>query len=75
MGGLGGRDAPTSVLEDCRWTPCYDCGVCPGLSLVHDTGYDGGTNLPAGRVSLPVLPTGLGGSPDLPTPAERYVGG
>ncbi|HEX9889499.1 MAG TPA: TIGR03960 family B12-binding radical SAM protein [Nitriliruptorales bacterium] len=26
-------------LDDCRWTPCYDCGVCPGLDLVHDTGY------------------------------------
>ncbi|MGE5765037.1 MAG: TIGR03960 family B12-binding radical SAM protein [Mycobacterium leprae] len=18
-------------VDDCRWTPCYDCGVCPGL--------------------------------------------
>jgi radical SAM family uncharacterized protein len=24
-------------LEDCRWTPCYDCGVCPGLELQHQT--------------------------------------
>ncbi|HSK95846.1 MAG TPA: TIGR03960 family B12-binding radical SAM protein [Euzebyales bacterium] len=24
-------------LEDCRWTPCYDCGVCPGLDLQHQT--------------------------------------
>jgi radical SAM family uncharacterized protein len=24
-------------LEDCRWTPCYDCGVCPGLDLAHQT--------------------------------------
>ncbi len=27
-----------SELEDCRWTPCYDCGVCPGLDLQHQTG-------------------------------------
>jgi hypothetical protein len=22
-------------LEDCRWTPCYDCGACTGLGLEH----------------------------------------
>jgi radical SAM family uncharacterized protein len=22
-------------LEDCRWTPCYDCGVCTGQGLEH----------------------------------------
>ena len=22
-------------LEDCRWTPCYDCGVCTGYALEH----------------------------------------
>jgi radical SAM family uncharacterized protein len=22
-------------LEDCRWTPCYDCGVCTGHGLEH----------------------------------------
>ncbi len=25
-------------LEDCRFTGCYDCGVCPGLDLTHDLG-------------------------------------
>jgi radical SAM family uncharacterized protein len=24
-----------SGLEDCRWTPCYDCGVCTGFGLEH----------------------------------------
>jgi radical SAM family uncharacterized protein len=24
-----------SGLEDCRWTPCYDCGVCTGYGLEH----------------------------------------
>jgi radical SAM family uncharacterized protein len=62
-------------LEDCRWTPCYDCGVCPGLDLVHDTGYEGGTNLAGGRATLPVVPTGLGGgATELPVEAERYAG-
>jgi hypothetical protein len=21
--------------DDCRWTPCYDCGVCTGYGLEH----------------------------------------
>jgi radical SAM family uncharacterized protein len=24
-----------SGLEDCRWTPCYDCGACTGFGLEH----------------------------------------
>jgi radical SAM family uncharacterized protein len=55
-------------LDDCRWSPCYDCGVCPGLSIEHDTGYTGG-------FQLPVLPSGLGGSTALPTAPERYASG
>jgi radical SAM superfamily enzyme YgiQ (UPF0313 family) len=54
-------------LDDCRWSACYDCGVCPGLSIEHDTGYTGG-------FQLPVLPQGLGGgSQELPTAPERYA--
>jgi radical SAM family uncharacterized protein len=22
-------------LEDCRWTPCYDCGACTGFGVEH----------------------------------------
>jgi radical SAM family uncharacterized protein len=30
------RDALDEVgLEDCRWTPCYDCGACTGYSVEH----------------------------------------
>jgi radical SAM family uncharacterized protein len=24
-----------SAVEDCRWTPCYDCGACTGFGLEH----------------------------------------
>ena len=24
-----------SGVEDCRWTPCYDCGVCTGYAIEH----------------------------------------
>ncbi len=53
-------------LDDCRWSPCYDCGVCPGLNVEHDTGYTGG-------FQLPVLPRGLGGSDTLPVAPERHA--
>jgi hypothetical protein len=36
-------------LDDCRWTPCYDCGVCPGMGTQIQVG-------PTGRTLLP-LPT------------------
>ncbi len=60
-------------LDDCRWIPCYDCGVCPGLDIQHDTGY---TNPETRGPSLPILPSSgaLGGSPDLPTSAARLEG-
>jgi radical SAM family uncharacterized protein len=32
-------------LDDCRWIPCYDCGVCPGLDLAHQTNHDGAVPL------------------------------
>ena len=48
-------------LDDCRWIPCYDCGVCPGLDLVHDTGYEAGGQ-------LPIVATGDG---SLPSTAAR----
>ena len=28
-GPTGRTRSPRRELDDCRWTPCYDCGVCP----------------------------------------------
>jgi len=33
-------------VEDCRWTPCYDCGVCPQLDTQIQVGPTGATMLP-----------------------------
>jgi radical SAM family uncharacterized protein len=41
-------DADTEV-EDCRWTPCYDCGVCPQLDTEIQIG-------PTGQRLLPLTP-------------------
>ncbi len=32
--------------DDCRWTPCFDCGVCPGMSTEIQIGPTGRTLLP-----------------------------
>ena len=33
-------------VEDCRWTPCYDCGVCPQLDTEIQVGPTGQRLLP-----------------------------
>jgi radical SAM family uncharacterized protein len=38
---------PDSVdVEDCRWTPCYDCGVCPEMGTDIQIGPTGAKLLP-----------------------------
>jgi radical SAM family uncharacterized protein len=64
-------------LEDCRWTPCYDCGACTGLGVEHvvasatppaggsqGTGQDlsrGGT-VPVKLMACAPVGAGVGGS-------------
>ena len=38
-------DGPAEV-EDCRWTPCFDCGVCPELGTQIQVGPTGKQLLP-----------------------------
>ena len=54
-------------IADCRWTPCYDCGVCTGYGIEH-------------IVASPVAPAGgsQGTGQDLTQrrrPARRPAGG
>jgi radical SAM family uncharacterized protein len=37
--------------DDCRWTPCFDCGVCPAMDTEIQVG-------PTGRKLLPLSPVG-----------------
>jgi radical SAM family uncharacterized protein len=43
---LAGREQ-----DDCRWTPCFDCGVCPSMGTDIQVG-------PSGRRLLPISPVG-----------------
>ncbi|MGW4422752.1 TIGR03960 family B12-binding radical SAM protein [Streptosporangium sp. NPDC004631] len=41
------QDAVNDVeVEDCRWTPCYDCGVCPTMGTEIQIGPTGKKLLP-----------------------------
>jgi radical SAM family uncharacterized protein len=69
-------------LEDCRWTPCYDCGACTGYGLEHivasatpPAGGSQGTGQDlthGGDVPVRLLARRPGQGPDRP-PAERKV--
>jgi radical SAM family uncharacterized protein len=41
-------------VEDCRWTPCFDCGVCPQLDTSIQVGPTGRTLLPLTPVATPI---------------------
>jgi radical SAM family uncharacterized protein len=64
------RDALDEVgLEDCRWTPCYDCGACTGYSIEHvvasATPPAGGSQGTGQRVELkPRIPVMVSGVPE-----------
>jgi radical SAM family uncharacterized protein len=40
-------------VEDCRWTPCFECGVCPAMDTETQIG-------PTGRRLLPLAVAGAG---------------
>jgi hypothetical protein len=42
-------------VEDCRWTPCFDCGVCDTMGTDIQVG-------PTGRTLLPLTVVAAAGS-------------
>ncbi|NYG05839.1 radical SAM family uncharacterized protein [Phycicoccus badiiscoriae] len=40
-------------VDDCRWTPCFDCGVCPQMGTDIEVG-------PTGKTLLPLTVLGAG---------------
>ena len=45
--------AAAAEVEDCRWTPCFECGVCPAMDTEIQIG-------PTGRRLLPLTVPGAG---------------
>ena len=38
--------AGAAEVDDCRWTPCFECGVCPAMGTEIETGPTGAKLLP-----------------------------
>jgi len=52
---LAAIDPESDEVEDCRWTPCFECGVCPAMDTQIETG-------PTGRRLLPLSVVGGDGA-------------
>jgi radical SAM family uncharacterized protein len=52
--------AGAAEVEDCRWTPCYDCGVCPTMGTEIQIGPTGVALLPLSVVGGAERPAHLG---------------
>jgi radical SAM family uncharacterized protein len=48
--------------DDCRWTPCFDCGVCPSTGTEIEVGPSGTTLLPLTPVRSATVGTTAGGA-------------
>ena len=53
---LAAIDPDPDEVEDCRWTPCFECGVCPAMD----------TQIEAGPTGRRLLPLTVAGAPDSP---------
>jgi radical SAM superfamily enzyme YgiQ (UPF0313 family) len=54
---LAAIDPSPAEVEDCRWTPCFECGVCPAMDTQIETG-------PTGQRLLPLAVVGNGPAGD-----------
>jgi radical SAM family uncharacterized protein len=53
--------------DDCRWTPCFDCGVCPTMGTEIQIGPS--SMMQPGSVPLPITPVGERRSTPVRNPA------
>jgi radical SAM family uncharacterized protein len=59
--------AGAAEVDDCRWTPCFECGVCPAM----------GTEIQAGPTGAKLLPLAISGAAARPagSPAADAAAG
>ena len=63
--------AGAAEVEDCRWTPCFECGVCPAMGTEIETGPTGVKTASADRGGRP----GAGGRTVRPGAPAGGMGG
>jgi hypothetical protein len=60
---LAAIDPSPAEVEDCRWTPCFECGVCPAMDTQIETGPTGQRLLPLAVVGDDPAGAGPAGGP------------
>ncbi|MGH3274718.1 MAG: TIGR03960 family B12-binding radical SAM protein, partial [Streptosporangiaceae bacterium] len=50
---LAAVDPDPAEVDDCRWTPCFECGVCPAMDTQIEAGPTGRRLLPLAVASGP----------------------
>jgi radical SAM family uncharacterized protein len=50
---LAAIDPESDEVDDCRWTPCFECGVCPAMDTQIETGPTGQRLLPLAVIGAP----------------------
>ena len=69
---LAAADGADIEVEDCRWTPCYDCGVCPEMDTEIQIGP---TGQHAAAALRRLTPPPAAGAPTTCRNQGRAVGG
>jgi radical SAM family uncharacterized protein len=60
---LAAIDPEPGEVEDCRWTPCFECGVCPAMDTQIETGPSGRRLLPLAVAGAPAPAAAPGAGP------------
>jgi radical SAM family uncharacterized protein len=53
--------AGAEEVEDCRWTPCFECGVCPAMGTEIEAGPTGARLLPLTVIDSPATASAVSG--------------
>jgi radical SAM superfamily enzyme YgiQ (UPF0313 family) len=67
--------AGADEVDDCRWTPCFECGVCPAMGTEIEAGPTGARLLPLTVASPGAAAPGGPGLVSAPAAAATAAGG
>ena len=67
--------AGPAEVDDCRWTPCFECGVCPAMDTQIETGPTGKRLLPITVLDRDRTPAAAGSGAALSAGSSARAGG
>jgi radical SAM family uncharacterized protein len=67
--------AEAAEVDDCRWTPCFECGVCPAMGTQIQAGPTGARLLPLTVAATPPHVPAASGNSSRRQPVSDVVAG